>query len=192
MEELKPFSELTEPDIRQRFFAVREHGSLEGRPLRLEDIYRNAESVSLHSGVPDDVRSHFATAQNLLAYSWFYYPFNVTAELHGYISVEFALKRRYPNKARASFRDLLNCAVSDGLLTANGFSYGRNPASALFSTESTPPIDAPEVQDYVTAVVDAMRSLRNSLAHGTPMLHMKGGTALLVCSELINQLFPRP
>lgn len=42
------------------------------------------------------------------------------------------------------------------------------------------------------AIADAMRSLRNDLAHGTNMLHMKGGTVLQVCAELINQLFDPP
>lgn len=192
MEELKAFSELMEPDVRQRLFMVKEPAPIHARPLRLGDIYELAQHVTLHAGVPEDIRSHFATAQNLLAYSWFYYPFNVTAELHGYISVEFALKKRYPNKPRASFHDLLNHAVMDGLLTAEGFTYGRSPERQLYPPELELPTDVPAMRDYVADVAKAMRTLRNSLAHGTPMLHMKGGTALLVCAELINQLFPPP
>ena len=192
MEELKPFDTLAEPDVRQRFFAIREHGIGSSRQLGAEDIYALAEQAALHAGVPEDVRSHFSMAQNLLAYSWYVYPFNVAAELHGYISVEFALKKRYPDKPRASFRGLLDRAVTDGLLKPEGFSYGRHPERQLYPPEHKPPDEIPAVRDYVADLAEVMRSLRNSLAHGTTMLHMKGGTALLVCSEVINQLFPRP
>ena len=54
------------------------------------------------------------------------------------------------------------------------------------------PTEIPVVRNYVGDVAEAMRSLRNSLAHGSTTLHMKGGTVLLVCAELINQLFERP
>jgi hypothetical protein len=192
VEELKSFDTLFEPDVRQQFFAVRDHGSQAPRPLQPEDIYGLAEQAALHAGVPEDVRSHFSMAQNLLAHSWFCYPFNVAAELHAYISVEFALKTKYPGQPRASFRDLLDRAVTDGLLKAEGFTYGRDPDRQLYPPESEPPNEIPPVRDYVADLAEAMRSLRNSLAHGTNVLHMKGGTVVLVCSEVINQLFPRP
>lgn len=192
MEELKPFDNLAEPDVRQRFFAIREHGAETSRQLRAEDIYAQAEQAALHAGVPEDIRSHFSMAQNLLAYSWYVYQFNVADELNGYISVEFALKKRYPDKPRASFCDLLDRAVTDGLLKAEGFSYGRNPKRQLYPPEHKPLDEIPTVRDYVADLAEAMRSLRNSLAHGTTKLHMKGDPALLVCSEVINQLFPLP
>lgn len=192
MEELKPFAELNEPDARQHFFALRDPVSGKTRPLQAEDIYERAEGISLHAGVPEDIRSHFATAQNLLAYSWFYYPFNVTAELHGYVSVEFALKRKYPDYPRASFKTLLAKAISEGLVKSEGFTYGRNPARERYPPEINIPTEIPPTRNYVEDVAEAMRSLRNSLAHGTATLHMKGGTVLLVCAELINQLFPPP
>jgi len=192
MEELKALNALAEPDIRQKFFAVRDEGAESFRPLEAADIYGLAEQATLHLGVPEDVRSHFAMAQNLLAYSWFCYPFNVAAELHGYISVEFALKMRYPKQSRASLQQLLEKAVTDGLLRAEGFTYGRIPEKQLYPKETRPPVEIVPVRDYVADLAEAMRSLRNSLAHGTTMLHMKGGSALLVCSEVINQLFPPP
>ncbi len=131
-------------------------------------------------------------AQNLVAYSWFCYPFNVAAELHAYISVDFALKTRFPDKANKPFAKLLEHAVDQGLLSAEGFTYGRSPDPLPYPPELLPPGDIPPVRDYVAEIAKAMRSLRNSLAHGASTIHMKGGTVLLVCSEVINQLFPPP
>jgi hypothetical protein len=151
-----------------------------------------AERASLHLGVPDTVRSHFAMAQNLLAYSWYCYPFNVAAELHAYISVEFALRTRLNAPDSATFKMLLGQALGRGLIRSDKFTYGREPESATHPPNTVIPPDPVQVQDYATAIAGAMRSLRNDLAHGTNMLHMKGGTVLLVCSELINQLFDLP
>ncbi len=190
MEELKPLEALTAPDERQRFFAVVDHSAGTHRPLEASDVYERAAQANLHSGVPEAIRSHFATAQNLVAYSWFCYPFNVAAELHGYISVEFALRTRFPALPKANFKDLLDKAVSEGLLTSEGFTYGRLTDRQPYPPNMHVPGTVPALQDYVDAVAEAMRKLRNSLAHGSSMLHMKGGTVLLVCSEIINQLFP--
>lgn len=192
VEELKSFDTLFGPDVRQQFFSVRDSGAQAFRPLQAADIYSLAEQATLHAGVPEEIRSHFSMAQNLVAYSWFCYPFNVAAELHAYISVEFALRTRFPDQPRASFRKLLDRAVTEGLLKTEGFTYGRNPDKQLYPPEFKLPTEIPAVRDYVADLAEAMRSLRNSLAHGTNMLHMKGGTALLVSSEVINQLFPQP
>lgn len=191
MEELKPLAELAEPDIRYRFFVVREAGSAATRPLSAADIHEMAALASLHDGVPEEVRTHFSMAQNLLAYSWYCYPFHVAAELHAYVSVEFALKVRYPEQSRQGMHKLLERAVTDGLLRAEGFTFGRDPDRQLYPPEMELPHNIPSVRDYVADVSKAMRTLRNSLAHGAPTLHSKGGTILLVCSELINQLFPQ-
>lgn len=194
MEELKPLSDLLKPDERQTFFAVVNRETGWHRQLQISDVYECAVQCSLHQGVPEEVRSHFSTAQNLVAYSWFCYPFNVVAELHAYISVQFALRTRFPEIPKANFRDLLKRAVSEGLLKVEGFTYGRNPDRVLYPPNMSVPFsDAQsEINDYVEDVVEAMRTLRNSLAHGSNSLHMKGGTVLLVCSEIINQLYPEP
>ena len=192
MEELKPLAKLHAPDERQGFFVVRPADAKDFRPMEAADIYALAEQASLHAGVPAEIRSHFAMAQNLVAYSWFCYAFNVAAELHAYISVEFALKTRFPAIANRPFGQLLENAVNDGLLRREGFTYGRNPDRQLYPPELSLPAEITEVRDYVAEIAEAMRTLRNSLAHGASTMHMKGGTVLLVCSEVINQLFPQP
>ncbi|KQY80879.1 hypothetical protein [Pelomonas sp. Root1444] len=189
MEELKALDQLSEPDERQRFFVVRDTPFSPYRPMQASDIYEMAERTRLHPAVPDEVRSHFAMAQNLLAYSWYCYPFNVAAELHAYISVEFALRVRLAAPASRNFQSLLKDAMSTGLITSSGFTYGRDPERQVYPPNTQVPPRNAQVEDYATTIAEAMRSLRNDLAHGTNMLHMKGGTVLLVCSELINQLF---
>ena len=94
MEELKKFEEICEPDERQKHFALFNESRTEIRPLTLQDIYDTAESIKLHEGVPEDIRNHFETARNLLVYSWFYYPFNVVAQLHAFASAEYALRTK--------------------------------------------------------------------------------------------------
>src|SRR5438046_3200701 len=99
MENLKPFEEICQKDVRQDSFAVMDanHAGI-FRKRTLEDFYRTAEHISLHDGVPEKVRSHFATARNLIVYSFFYYPFNVTAQFLAFVSVEYALRIKTRNQ----------------------------------------------------------------------------------------------
>src|SRR4030067_490441 len=86
MEELKKLEEILEPDKRQKHFAVINWENREHRPLTIEDIYQSAASIKLHDEVPEEIRNHFATAQNLLIYSWFFSPFSVTAEFLAFVT----------------------------------------------------------------------------------------------------------
>jgi hypothetical protein len=100
MEHLKKLQEVCKMDVRQGFFTAMDpkHPGI-FRKRALEDFHRAAESIQLHSGVPEPVRDHFQTARNLIIYAWFYYPFNITAQLTAYTSVEFALRRaRHENE----------------------------------------------------------------------------------------------
>jgi len=80
MEELKKFEEILLPDERQKCFLSINSETGDYRQLTLKDFHLTAKSIELKEEVPDKVRSHFSTARNLLLYSWFYYPFNVTAQ----------------------------------------------------------------------------------------------------------------
>ena len=146
-------------------------------------------SIFLHDGVPPTVCEHFASAHNVLAYSWFYYPFNVTAQFLAYVSIEYALRERFQAGKNANFRQLVKRAVSEGLVTDQGFSHVAplrehvpHPTSPSESTESQ--------RAYVDGLVEALPGLRNSLAHGTRMLHNYGVGSVRIASEFINQLFP--
>jgi hypothetical protein len=62
--------------------------------------------------------------------------------------------------------------------------------------EGMPPdFQTPEpamVREYSDTLAKVIPSLRNSLAHGTTMLHEQGALHVRICAELINQLFPLP
>lgn len=52
------------------------------------------------------------------------------------------------------------------------------------------PSDAALEQDYAQRLADAVRCLRNSLAHGEVLLDPNPGWAFRAARDLINQLFP--
>lgn len=190
MEELKNFENIELPDERQKFFAVLDSTSGQDRPLSLHDIYQNASDIKLHENVPEIIRSHFATAQNLLVYSWFFYPFNVTAELLAYITVEFALKERFKPTEKQSFKSLVKLAIKHGLVKDEGFSHINVRPGLDENTEQKVNSASLETKSYSEILTENIPSLRNELAHGSRTLHPNGVTTVRICSEFINQLFP--
>lgn len=172
MESLKPLQEITEPDVRNTYFVVRDTSAL-ARKLTLSDIHEVASEIVLLEVVPEHIRSHFAQAQNLAVYSWFHYPFNVTAQFMAFVSVEFALKHRF--KSKASFKHLIRRAVDEQLVRDEGFSIARHRVASETK--------------YVETLVEVMPKLRNALAHGSSMLHNNSLSSLRICAEFINQLY---
>ena len=188
MESLKQLSELCLPDERQQYFVViTDPNSQSYRKRTLEDIYTEASSIQLNPSVPEKVQSHFSTALNLLAYSWFHYPFNVTAQFLAYVTVELALNEKFLPERPTSFKKLIRKAVGDGFIKDSGFSHfiSNAPQPPYLGVE----MSQPDVERYCEALVDAIPSLRNQLAHGSTMLHSNGAHAVRICAEFINQLF---
>ncbi len=173
MESLKPLLEITEPDIRNTYFVVT-NTSARAQKLPLAGIHEVANDISLIATVPEDIRSHFTQAQNLAVYSWFHYPFNVTAQFMAFVSVEFALKSRF--NSDATFKHLIRRAVDEGLIKDEGFAIADHRSLSKTS--------------YVETLVDVMPKLRNELAHGSTMLHNNSLASLRICADFINQLFP--
>ena len=157
MERLKPLATLTTPDSRQSASSVLDPLTGCFRQVEIGDVYNFANAITLHEGVPEDVRTHFATALNLIAYSWFYYPFNVTAQFIAYVSVESALKLRFAVTGKSSFSDLVKRAVREGLVKDSGFAH-----AALFQHHQLPPeleffeMAPAEVSPYVDTLVQIM------------------------------------
>jgi len=196
MESLKLFSEITEPDERSFSFVKLNFQTGSFSRFTLGDFHHRAESIVLHAGVPENIRSHFETARNLIIYSWFYYPFNVTAQLTAYTTVEFALRTRF-NDRETPFKHLLKKAVHEGLVTDKGFSIPQKRAEAVRQNNTVVPEDfqMPEpslMSEYSANLAKCIPFLRNQLAHGTNMLHEQGAKHVRICAELINQLFPLP
>lgn len=172
MESLKKLEEVLEPDERNLYFLVTESGG-HARRLALEDIHEHVASIQLDLEVPDNIKSHFAQAQNLAVYSWYYYPFNVTSQFLGFVSVEYALQIK--SGKDAPFKELIQLAVREGWVKDSGFSIAK--------------LREKSEKSYVETLVEVMPRLRNTLAHGSNMLHNNALSSLRICAEFINQLF---
>ena len=197
MEALKKLEEICQPDVRQSYF-VRLEASGTFRHNTLEDFHRAADGIRLHESVPENIRSLFETARNLIVYSWFYYPFNVTAELCAYTTVEYALRiKAGDTRGRMTFHRLLEKAVAENWIRDEGFSHVKRKHENLreYNAGLPPEFRWPETplgQDYCKRMIEAMRQLRNSLAHGKNSLHNHGVTTVRLCADFINQLFEKP
>jgi hypothetical protein len=194
MEYLKKIVEIVKPDVRQNCFVKIDVQNGTFHPFTLEDFHQKAKSIKLHASVPENIRSHFATARNLIVYSWFYYPFNVTAQFIAYTTVEFALRTKF-NDRRTNFKNLLKKAIDAGLITDRGFSDRVRKVKHIRENNAVllPDFHLPEpklMREYADTLVESIPFLRNQIAHGTNMLHEQGAKHVRICAELINQLFP--
>lgn len=195
MEELKKFDEILVADERQKHFVFPD--PISGyRKLELKDVYEIAAYIKLHDNVPEVVRDHFSTARNLLVYSWFYYPFSVTAEFLAFVTLEFALKERfdlkkgYGKRKEVGFKRLIEKAVKEGLVRDVGFSHIRNQSESPNDYSGYEiEFSSQQVKCYVETLVESLPFLRNELAHGSSILHMDGAFSVRLCAEFINQLF---
>ena len=191
LDRLKPLAELLAPDSRSIDFERFDSSLGTWRRITIDDFYVQVALISLHDGVPSSVREHFASAHNALAYSWFYYPFNVTAQFLAYVSIEYALRERYQANSKASFRKLVKRAVAERLVADAGFSHMAPPQERVLGSPIPEPADEGQ-RSYVEGLIEALPGLRNHLAHGSNMLHNHGVGSVRIAAEFINQLFPAP
>lgn len=162
MERLKPRSEILLPDIRNRNRGNLDHSKGMISEMTIDSIYAELEKIELQESVPESVRSHFATAKNLVLYSWFVYPFNMVAALHAFASLEMAVKEKTGDR-ETSFKKQLDTVFK-----------GRKLSGGM-----GPPIDLSVV----------ISKLRNDLAHGSPTTHGLGLMFVDRCAALINELY---
>lgn len=185
MEKIKSLKDIEIPDDRQLIFRLVNLETGQERKRTIEDIHMGADELTLSDTVPEKIRSHFATAQNLLVYSWYYYPFGVTAQFLALVTVELALKERFKSKDR--FANLVRRAVAEGFIKEEGFSHlaYEKEKLARYGIE----IDESFGVEYCKSLVESMPYLRNELAHGSSMLHNRGLSWVRVCAEFIEQLY---
>jgi hypothetical protein len=192
MESLKEYSEIFEPDPRQEAFMLLNEATGQMRRVALKDYHDEAKALELNVGVPEKVRYHFENARNLLVYSWFHYPFNSLAQFHAYIAVEAALRIK-AGKPKGKFKTLLQEAIKNNWITDEGFTFGR----ARKATQPVHPLifngaAMPDTRSYCEVLMQSIPRLRNTFAHGEVFLHNSGAASMLICAELINQLFQNP
>lgn len=173
MEKLKSLEEITNPDPRTNYFLFRNEDGGLSKPT-LELVHSKISATQLNQTVPEDIRSHFAQAQNLALYSWFNYQFHVTAEFMSMVTIEFALKAKL--KKKSSFRHLISEAVETGLITDRGFSFLNH--------------SSPSSSSYSHVLIEVLPELRNSYAHGSHGIHNDSISPLVIAADFINQLFP--
>ena len=188
MEDLKPLSQILQPDERNRYF----RGG-----ISLHTLHGMALEANLNASVPELVRAQFAIARNAYLYSWFYYPLQAAAFLYSILAIELALRFRVKKSNPAMFaggRDptlypLLEYALQERWIVDGGFE-GLPPEVEVADKIAKRFRRIPDDQRHSYNLLDALISLRNDLAHGEFMIGPGMNTLLVRGAELINQLFP--
>lgn len=219
MEELKPLAEITAPDIRSTIWVSVDKKTGEESRVTLKDHYNSVSNFKLKKSVPDNIRSHFATAKNLLLYTWYSYDFYPVAELHVLTTLEYALREKIgekglkalkKNKKGQGLHAYIGCAVEKCWIKNEDFSaYHRAP---LLKAESEYAhkkfremedlkldmieIDSSEVKipeandtDFLGKLIKRTNKIRNNYAHGANTLHPFAWMTFEMCTEFINKLF---
>lgn len=86
-----------DPDSRTHFFVKYDMNTGEASPSGINNQYEAIACFELNDAVPKDVAIHFETAKNLYLYAWFIYRFYPVAEQQALVSLEFALRERFPD-----------------------------------------------------------------------------------------------
>lgn len=104
MEEFKLLDEVTTADVRNTYFVLRNRETGETRRQELRDHYEAVSRFVLSQSVPDNIRSRFNTAKNVLLYTWFVYDFYPVAELQALSVLELALRDRIGDETLKTLR----------------------------------------------------------------------------------------
>lgn len=194
MEKLKPIEQVNQADERNLYFVRLDTGM----PVTFEDQYSQIAAISLNPTTPEDVRSYFATIQNLCAYAWFAYDFYAVVDFLSYTLIEMALKARLSIK-EGTLYPLLKKAIKLELIEEKAFSHVRQRRQEramhlrmMRQIQKIPRSSVPR-SDYPKVLLRTLPKLRNALAHPRGhAIQLPGGAlfSLRFAAEFINQLFP--
>lgn len=199
MEILKRIEDLQKPDERNGCWARLDTG----KAVTLQDRYAAFERIQLSPAVPDDVRSYFATIQNLCVYGWFAYDFYAVAVFLSYTLVEMALRIQLPIAGidKRPLHNLLQEAVNRNLISEKAFSHIRrirreqaHELRLMRQIQKIPKSSVPST-DYRKIIVETLPKLRNAFAHPRGhAIHLPGDAlfALQFAADFVNQLFSAP
>ena len=123
MEQLKSLEDVYRPDV--RYVGRVDLDLMTGAvtPMTVESIYSVVEPIRLNAGVPEEVRSHFEVARNLVLYSWFVYSFHEVAAMQAMASLEMAAKAK-SGEPETPFKNLLD-KLFPGRELALGITLGK-------------------------------------------------------------------
>jgi hypothetical protein len=196
MERLKELAEIQQPDVRSTCYVRLDTG----QPVTFEDRYKQIATVQLDPRVPADVRSYYATIQNLCVYAWFAYDLYALVVFLSYTLIQMALRTRLPitGTDRRGLHNLLEEAIKRKLIREKAFSHVRHlrqvrADSLRFERQMRriPRSSVPK-NDYTKLLLQSLPKLRNSFAHPRGhTIHMPGEAlfALRFSAEFANQLF---
>lgn len=158
------------------------------RPIVFDDIEARVNNIPIPTAAPEDIKDLLATAKNLLLYSWYYYPFSVSASLQAAAALEHALRLRLNATERDTLSFLLREAVKKGLLTTAGFKrwMQRREAFAKMHAKS----EKPDKANLAKLLSKTLPHFRNTLAHGNRFVDDSGFLHLDIVCEAIDQLYP--
>jgi hypothetical protein len=198
---LKSLEDVLKPDDWWDAFVMFDGKSI--RKIKLADHFTRIDAVRLREYVPEKVRQLFENARNAYLYAFFAHRLLPVADLQVYASVEFALRE----KARAAGKQipdwwgmgrLFELAIERRWIVDDGFEvFRRNELGRKREAEELSQIDPKlryesptDRQAYCRILADSFPSLRNTLAHGSNMLHPSVIGTFEIAADLIHQLFP--
>lgn len=193
LDPLKPLAEVFIPDERWKFFST-----------TLETHHALISSIQLNPSVPEEVGQHFENARNVWLYAYFSYALLTVALATVHVACESAIKTRarqegIPGWEKKKLYELLEVAIANRWLVDAGFAAAarredrweeeRAVLLAIGAEDIGAYAKPTDDQDHSKRVVGAIRELRNSLAHGEPLLTNNVAPAFRAAADLINQLF---
>ena len=187
METIKTAATMGVVDFRRTLRVIVNTETGAERRMSLADFEDRICSIPMSASAPETVQDLIVTAKNLLLYSWYYYPFGVTAALQSMIAVEGALKIRLAAKPRDSLSYLLKKAIDQGLITNAGFPRWKAYRESFQEFYSFPVSDA----NLTQVLLDTLPEFRNTIAHGNRFLDDMGFHQLDIACEVIDQLYPQ-
>lgn len=186
--------------------------------VSIEQHHQRLSDISLHEGVPEEIRQLFETAKNIALYSHYAYRLHQPAELVGFIAFERAMRIKASidapdlmQKRHVGWMNIVARAVRDGWFRydelegprriARYRALQRNLYENLSQGDERVEVPEPTEAEILTELealggimpkLAATLKLRNFLAHGEGGLSPSSVGSLARTAELINQLFREP
>ncbi|MDI1248753.1 MAG: hypothetical protein PSV13_07820 [Lacunisphaera sp.] len=190
MEEVKTKATLLEPDIRRTIVSISNRTTGQTRRAAFEDLKARVDDIAIPTAAPEEIRDLLVTAKNLILYSWYYYPFTMSAALQSAAALEQALRLRLNATERDTLGFLLRQAIKQGLLTDAGFPRWKEYNAAFAKLH--PVAGKPAKMSYVRHLANHFPRARNAAAHGNRFMEDLGPRHLDIVCEAIAQLYPGP
>jgi hypothetical protein len=189
IEELKSLQELLEPDVRSTVMVFQNVKTGVTRNISIGDLHRSAAAAKLKDYVSPEIRSHFATAQNLSVFGWFVYRFHPVAELHALSSLEFALREKIKPTSfkERRFKTMFKFAVENNWIEDKRFEYvpQRRRTAREYRINGT----TKSLPSFSHWLAEYLPDRRNDPAHGSNSIMGESWKILDICADLINQIF---